>query len=50
MVVGEVEEEVLGKECVWFEILITGVHRVTPQLMEAVFLRCGCDELPTVSL
>ena len=34
----------------WSEIIIRGVHRVTPQLMEAVLVWGGCDELPTVSL
>lgn len=50
MVVAEVEgeKEVLGWECVWSEILITGVYRVTLQLMEAVLGWGGCDELPTV--
>lgn len=50
MLVGEVAEEVLGPECVWSEILITGVRRVILLLMEAVLVRGGCDELPTVSL
>lgn len=50
MLVGEVEEEVLGSECVRSEILITGVRRVTLQLMEAVLVWGRCDELPTVSL
>lgn len=38
MLVGEVEEEVLGEACVWAEILITGVRRVTRQLIEAVLV------------
>lgn len=45
VLVGEVEEE-----CVWSEILITGVRRVTRQLIEAGVVWGGCDELPAVSL
>lgn len=32
-------------ECVWPEILITGVRQVTLQLMEAASVRARCDEL-----
>lgn len=46
--VGVVSRKVLDLEHVWHEILITGVHRVAQQLIEAILVWSSCDELPAV--